>query len=63
MFLPNSEYFISYGIQDSTLRINDYVNSSVLKKFDNRFTAMTLGSDGKILVAGDEKRPTSCMGY
>jgi WD40 repeat protein/energy-coupling factor transporter ATP-binding protein EcfA2 len=55
MFLPNSEYFISYGIQDSTLRINDYVNSSVLKKFDNRFTAMTLGSDGKILVAGDEK--------
>jgi len=55
MFLPNSEYFISYGIQDSTLRINDYVNSSELKKFDNRYTAMTLASHGNILVAGDEK--------
>ncbi len=55
MFLPNSEYFISYGIQDSTLRINDYVNSSELKKFDDRYTAMTLASNGNILVAGDEK--------
>jgi len=55
MFLPNSEYFISYGIQDSTLRINDYVNSSVLKKFDNRYTAMTMSSNGNTLVAGDEK--------
>jgi WD40 repeat protein len=55
MFLPNSEYFLSYGIQDSTLRINDYVNSSVLKKFDDRYTALTLSQDGKILVAGNEK--------
>lgn len=55
MFLPNSEYFISYGIQDSTLRINDYVNSSELKKFDKRYTAITLSRDGKLMVAGDEK--------
>jgi WD40 repeat protein len=55
MFLPNSEYFISYGIQDSTLRINDYVNSSELKKFNKRYTAISLSSDGSILVAGDEK--------
>jgi WD40 repeat protein len=55
MFLPNSEYFISYGIQDSTLRINDYVNSSELKKFNNRYTAITLNRDGTTLVAGDEK--------
>jgi len=55
MFLPNSEYFISYGIQDSTLRINDYVNSSELKKFNNRYTAITMSSDGSTLVAGDEK--------
>lgn len=54
MFLPNSEYFISYGLQDSTLRINDYVNSSELKKFDNRYTAISLSKDGKTLVAGDE---------
>jgi WD40 repeat protein/ABC-type oligopeptide transport system ATPase subunit len=54
MFLPNSKYFISYGIQDSTLRINDYVNSSVLKKLDNRYTAMALSSDGSIMVGGDE---------
>lgn len=54
MFLPNSDYFISYGIQDSTLRINDYVNSSLLKKFDNRYTAIELSSDGKTLIAGDE---------
>ena len=55
MFLPNSQYFISYGIQDSTLRINDYVNSSELKKFNNRYTAITLNRDGTTLVAGDEK--------
>jgi len=55
MFLPNSEYFISYGIQDSTLRINDYVNSSELKKFDKRYTAIALSRDGKLMVAGDEK--------
>lgn len=55
MFLPNSEYFISYGIQDSTLRINDYVNSSELKKFNDRYTAITLSKDGKVLVAGNEK--------
>ncbi len=55
MFLPNSDYFISYGIQDSTLRINDYVNSSELKKFNDRYTAITLSQDGKMLVAGDEK--------
>lgn len=55
MFLPNADYFISYGIQDSTLRINDYVNSSLLKKFDNRYTAIELSKDGKIMVAGDEK--------
>ena len=55
MFLPNSQYFISYGIQDSTLRINDYVNSSELKKFNNRYTAITLNSNGTTLVAGDEK--------
>jgi WD40 repeat protein/energy-coupling factor transporter ATP-binding protein EcfA2 len=55
MFLPNSEYFISYGIQDSTLRINDYVNSSELKKFNKRYTAMSLSNDGGILVAGDEE--------
>lgn len=55
MFLPNSDYFISYGIQDSTLRINDYVNSSELKKFDNRYTAIALSKDGKVMVAGDEK--------
>jgi len=55
MFLPNSNYFMSYGIQDSTLRINDYVNSSVLKKFDDRYTAMTLSHDGSMLIAGNEK--------
>jgi len=55
MFLPNSEYFISYGIQDSTLRINDYVNSSELKKFGKRYTAISLNKDGKVMVAGDEK--------
>jgi WD40 repeat protein len=55
MFLPNSEYFISYGIQDSTLRINDYVNSSELKKFDSRYTAITLNDDGSTLIAGNEK--------
>lgn len=55
MFLPNSEYFISYGIQDSTLRINDYVNSSVLKKLDKRYTALTLSGDGNLMVAGDEE--------
>lgn len=54
MFLPNSEYFLSYSIQDSTLRINDYVNSSELKKFNNRYTAITLNSDGTTLVAGTE---------
>ena len=55
MFLPNSEYFISYSIQDSTLRINDYVNSSELKRFDKRYTAMNLSKDGKLIIAGDEK--------
>ena len=55
MFLPNSEYFISYSIQDSTLRINDYVNSSELKKFNNRYTSIALSRDGKLLIAGDEK--------
>jgi energy-coupling factor transporter ATP-binding protein EcfA2 len=55
MFLPNSNYFMSYGIQDSTLRINDYVNSSVLKKFNDRYTAMTLSNDGSMLIAGNEK--------
>jgi WD40 repeat protein len=55
MFLPNSDYFVSYGIQDSTLRINDYVNSSELKKFDKRYTAIRLSRDGNIMVAGDEK--------
>jgi WD40 repeat protein len=55
MFLPNSDYFISYSIQDSTLRINDYVNSSELKKFDNRYTALAMSSDGNTLVAGDER--------
>lgn len=55
MFLPNTNYFLSYGIQDSTLRINDYVNSSVLKKLNDRYTAMTLSNDGSILVAGNEK--------
>ncbi len=55
MFLPNSDYFISYSIQDSTLRINDYVNSSELKKFNNRYTALAMSSDGNTLVAGDEK--------
>ncbi|MCK5207216.1 MAG: hypothetical protein KAQ79_04325, partial [Cyclobacteriaceae bacterium] len=54
MFLPNSEYFISFGIQDSTLRINDYVNSSELKKFNDRYTAITLSKDGNVLVAGNE---------
>ncbi|MDZ7608265.1 MAG: hypothetical protein U5K79_22395 [Cyclobacteriaceae bacterium] len=46
---------MSYGIQDSTLRINDYVNSSVLKKFNDRYTAMTLSNDGSLMVAGNEK--------
>lgn len=55
MFLPNSEYFISYGIQDSTLRINDYVNSSELKKFNDRYTAISLSKDGNMLIAGNEK--------
>ena len=55
MFLPNSEYFISYSIQDSTLRINDYVNSSELKRFNKRYTAISLSRDGKVMVAGDEK--------
>lgn len=55
MFLPNSEYFISYSIQDSTLRINDYVNSSELKRFDKRYTAISLSRDGKAMIAGDEK--------
>ena len=55
MFLPNSEYFLSYGIQDSTLRINDYVNSSELIKFDDRYTAISLSRDGNVLVAGNEK--------
>ncbi|NJN28289.1 MAG: hypothetical protein HC819_21130 [Cyclobacteriaceae bacterium] len=55
MFLPNSEYFLSYGIQDSTLRINDFVNSSELKKFNDRYTAITLSKDGKTMVAGNEK--------
>ncbi|MCG8308441.1 MAG: hypothetical protein MI975_13690 [Cytophagales bacterium] len=55
MFLPNSEYFISYGIEDSTLRINDYVNSSELMKFDKRYTSISLSRDGSTLVAGDEK--------
>jgi len=54
-FLPNSDYFISYGKQDSTLRINDYVNSSELKKFDDRYTAFALSNDGKMLVTGNEK--------
>jgi WD40 repeat protein len=30
------------------------VNSSLLKKFDNRYTAIELSSDGKTLIAGDE---------
>ena len=55
MFLPNSEYFISYSIQDSTLRVNDYVNSSELKKFSNRYTSIALSNDGKVLIAGDER--------
>ncbi len=55
MFLPNSDYFISYGIQDSTLRVNDYVNSSELKKFNNRYTALTLSKGGNLLIAGNEK--------
>jgi WD40 repeat protein len=55
MFLPNSEYFVSYGIQDSTLRINDYVNSSELKKFETRYTALTLSNDGSLIIAGNEK--------
>ncbi len=55
MFLPSSDYFLSYGIQDSTLRINDYVNSSSLKKFDDRYTAIALSSNGNIVVGGNEK--------
>ncbi len=55
MFLPNSEYFISYSKQDSTLRINDYANSSELKKFDERYTAIDISNNGNLIIAGDEK--------
>lgn len=55
MFLPDSDSFLSYGIQDRTLRINDATNSRELKKFDERYTALSLSKDGKLLVAGNEK--------
>lgn len=55
MFLPDSDSFLSYGIQDRTLRINDATNSRELKKFDERYTALSLSKDGALLVAGNEK--------
>jgi ABC-type oligopeptide transport system ATPase subunit len=54
LFLPGSEYFYSLGINDSTLRINDFANSSLFKKFDTRMTSLALSPDGGLLVGGDE---------
>ncbi len=55
MFLPDSESFLSYSIQDSTIRINDPANSRKLLKFDDRYTALSLSKDGTMLIAGNEK--------
>lgn len=54
MFLPDSDSFLSYGIQDRTLRINNAENSKELKKFDDRYTALSLNKDGRLLIAGNE---------
>ncbi len=55
LFLPNSDYYLSLGINDSTLRINDFANSSVMKKFDSRITALAMSPDGNMLLGGNEK--------
>lgn len=54
IFLPDSDSFLSYGIQDRSLRINDPTSSKVLKLFEDRYTALTLSKDGSMLVAGNE---------
>jgi WD40 repeat protein len=53
--LPNSDYFLSLGIGDKTLRINDLANTSVLKEFDSRLTSLAINPNGTILVGGNEK--------
>ena len=55
LFLPNSDYYLSLGINDSTLRINDFANSSVLKKFGSRLTALAMSPDGTMLLGANER--------
>jgi WD40 repeat protein len=54
IFLPNSPYFLSLGISDKTLRINDIANTSVFKEFETRLTSLAISPSGSVLVGGNE---------
>lgn len=48
-FLPNNQFFVSTA-SDSTLRLNDYANSRLLKKLDTQVKALSISRDGKYLA-------------
>ncbi len=57
IILPKDQNFISLGT-DKTLRLDDFANSLLLKKFDRTYSRMALSPDGKYLAlaARDEGR-------
>jgi WD40 repeat protein len=55
-FLHNKAMFLSYGTNDKTLRINDLENfqSTELKVFNHRVTAMAVSNDDELLISANE---------
>jgi WD40 repeat protein len=45
----NSKYFLSLG-DDRTLRVNDFVKSTIMRSFNTDYTRMALSPDNKTLV-------------
>lgn len=50
-FLHNNEYFISVA-SDSTIRLNDFSNSRLLKKLDSQVKTIDITPDGKTVAGG-----------
>lgn len=54
IFMPNGNHFLSLGILDNSLRINDFEKSQLVKKFESKITSLAMSADGSMMASGEK---------